>query len=140
MEVRQNECIIEAIKKVRKAMQKEIARLGIGIETNPSSNYLIGNFRRYDKHPIVQWYNAGLTYDKEELDDCPQLQVSVNTDDQGVFSTSLENEYAYLAIALEKCKDESGNCKYPRSFVLEWLDSVRKMGISQSFKYVEEKE
>ena len=140
VEIKQSECMIEAIKMVRKAMQREVARLGIGIETNPSSNYLIGNFRRYDKHPIVQWYNAGLTYDKEELDECAQLQVSVNTDDQGVFSTSLENEYAYLAIALEKCKDEYGNCKYPRSFVLEWLDSIRKMGISQSFKFVEQKD
>ena len=27
------------------------------------------------------------------------LQVSINTDDQGVFDTSLENEYAIMTIA-----------------------------------------
>lgn len=134
VEIRINQSIISAVKKVQKAMQKEIAKAGIGIETNPSSNFQIGTFKRYDKHPIVQWYNAGLTYDKEILNDCPQLQVSINTDDQGVFSTSLENEYAYLALALEKCKDEKGNCLYPRSFVLAWLDTIRKMGLAQSFK------
>ena len=134
VEIRPNQCIIEAVKKVQKAMQKQIAKAGIGIETNPSSNYLIGNFKRYDKHPIVQWYNVGLTYDKKELDECVQLQVSINTDDQGVFATSLENEYAYLALALEKCRDTNGEYKYSRSFVLEWLETIRKMGISQSFK------
>lgn len=125
--------IIEAVKKVRQAMQREICRMGIAIETNPSSNYLIGTFRRYDKHPIVQWYNYGLTLDPEELQKCPQMQVSINTDDQGVFSTYIENEYAYLALALEKEKDEYGNFVYNRTMILQWLDHIRLMGIDQSF-------
>lgn len=85
IEVRVKKCIIEATKMVRKVMQQEIARLGIAIETNPSSNYLIGSFRRYDKHPVRSWYNTDLTYDPKELAACPQMQVSINTDDQGVF-------------------------------------------------------
>ena len=48
-------------------MQEDICMLGIGIETNPSSNYLIGTFRRYDKHPIVGWYNYGLTLDFDAM-------------------------------------------------------------------------
>lgn len=71
------------IGKVRSMMQREICSIGIGIETNPSSNYLIGTFRRYDKHPITSWYNYGLTLDQGALERCPQLQVSINTDDQG---------------------------------------------------------
>ena len=115
-------------------MQKEISDIGIGIETNPSSNYLIGTFRRYDKHPIVRWYNLGLTNNNEELEHCPQLDVSVNTDDQGVFATYIENEYAYLALAMEKCKDKDGNKRYNKTMILQWLDNIRKSGISQAFQ------
>lgn len=133
VEARVNDSIVHAVKEVRKAMQREIANMGIGIETNPSSNYLIGTFRRYDRHPIVNWYNLGLTYNPAELNNCPQLQVSINTDDQGVFYTYLENEYAYLALALEKAKSEDGNSIYNRTMILQWLDNIRKMGIDQSF-------
>ena len=114
-------------------MQKEIARMGLGIETNPSSNYHIGTFRRYDKHPIVDWYNKGLVYDNTLIKECPQLQVSINTDDQGVFATYIENEYAYMALALEKSKDNDGEFVYNRTDILQWLDNIRKMGIDQSF-------
>lgn len=133
IDVKVNPVIREAVRKVRLHMQKEISEIGIGIETNPSSNYLIGTFRRYDKHPIVEWYNLGLTNDNEELERCPQLDVSVNTDDQGVFATYIENEYAYMALALEKCKDKEGNKRYNKTMILKWLDDIRKSGISQAF-------
>ncbi len=133
VEVRVNPAIIDAVKKVRNEMQKEICEMGISIEANPSSNYFVGTFRRYDKHPIVNWYNNGLTADMKKLQQCPQIQVSINTDDQGVFSTYLENEYAYLALALEKCKDENGERIYNRTMILQWLNNIRKIGNSQSF-------
>lgn len=133
VEIKVRDCMIDAIKRVRACMQKVIAQIGIGIETNPSSNYLIGTFKRYDKHPVIGWYNSGLTSDPEALASCPQIRVSINTDDQGVFSTYIENEYAYLALALEKYKDEAGNYIYSRNSILQWLDNIRKMGIDQSF-------
>lgn len=133
VEIKVRDCVIDALKKVRLCMQKVIAQTGIGIETNPSSNYLIGTFKRYDKHPIINWYNAGLTSDPEVLASCPQMQVSINTDDQGVFSTYIENEYAYLALALEKCKDKEGNYLYSRNSILQWLENIREMGNDQSF-------
>lgn len=70
----------------------------VKIETNPSSNYLIGTFRRYDKHPIVRWYNLGLTNNNEELEHCPQLDVSVNTDDQGCLQPILRTFFTILVI------------------------------------------
>jgi adenosine deaminase len=118
---------------VQKKMQWMIGQKGIGIETNPSSNMLIGTFKRYDKHPILNWYNNGLATNPEEIQSVPQLQVSINTDDQGVFATYIENEYAYLALALEKMKDEAGNPRYSRTLIYQWLDNVRKMGLEQSF-------
>lgn len=133
-EIKVNPCIIKAACAVQKKMQWIVAQKGIAIETNPSSNALIGTFKRYDKHPILNWYNNGLA--ENNLMDIPQLQVSINTDDQGVFATYIENEYAYLALALEKMKDENGNPKYSRTLIYNWLDNIRKMGLVQSFEEI----
>ncbi|WP_019555120.1 hypothetical protein [Propionispira raffinosivorans] len=126
--------MIAAIEAIQKNLQKEICACGIGIECNPSSNHLISNFKRYDKHPILNMYNLGLTVDPQKIEDCPQLFVSINTDDQGVFDTLLENEYALMGIALEKVKDENGKPLYKQAMVYDWLDRIRKMGIEQSFR------
>ncbi|WP_394861514.1 hypothetical protein [Paraclostridium bifermentans] len=126
---------LELIKKIQKSMQHEIRCIGIGIETNPSSNYLIGTFRRYDEHPILNFFNLGLTYDQNLINECPQLFVSINTDDQGIFGTYLENEYALMALALEKVKDSDGNQVYNTEMIYDWLNRIREMGIQQSFGY-----
>lgn len=133
IEIRISHRMVQCVKQVQKEMQKWISSQGIGIESNPSSNYLIGTFSRYDQHPIFNLYNIGLTTNGGEMEECPQIPVCINTDDQGIFSTYLENEYALLALALEKAKDEKGNVKYNRMRIYEWLDNVRKLGINLSF-------
>ena len=124
---------IECVKFIQKILQKKIASAGICIETNPSSNYKISNLGLYEKHPIFKFYNRHLVENDEELSDCPQLNVSVNTDDAGIFVTSLENEYAYLALSLEKAKGLDGLPKYKRKNIYAWINDVRQMGIRQSF-------
>ena len=124
---------IKAVEQVQKALQWEISRRGIGIETNPSSNYMIGTFKRYAKHPIIRFYNKGLVLNNSEVSKCPQIWVSINTDDQGVFNIKLENEYALLARALEMETDEYGKPIYSKTMIYDWLDEIRKMGIRQSF-------
>ncbi len=133
IEIKVNHQMVRCVNEIQKKMKEWIAELGIGIETNPSSNYFIGTFKRYDKHPIFDFYNLGLTVSEEEINNCPQIPVCVNTDDQGVFSTYLENEYALLALALEKMKDKDGNRKYNRTMIYQWIDNVRKMGLHLSF-------
>ena len=133
IEVKISDKMVEVAKKVQKHIQREIAAMGVGVETNPSSNYLIGTFKRYDKHPLLRFYNIGLTADEEELRECPQISISINTDDQGVFATNLENEYALMVLALERIKDEEGKAKYSREKIYKWLDDIREMGLRQSF-------
>ena len=135
-EVKVNKQYVKAVAEIQKALQREIADKGIAIETNPSSNFLIGTFRQYEKHPIVRFYNKGLIHDPEKLRECPQIQVSVNTDDQGVFNTSLENEYALLARALELLTDQDDTPLYNKYDIYDWLDQIRKMGNEQSFGYL----
>lgn len=123
----------ELVEAVQHKLMHEIKDCNISIETNPTSNYLIGTFKRYAKHPITKFFNLGLETDNEKIKNCPQLSVSINTDDQGIFSTSLENEYALIAIALEKEKDEHGQPKYNSSMIYEYLERIRLMGLGQSF-------
>lgn len=60
--------------------------------------------------------------------------MSINTDDQGVFDTMLENEYALMALALKKAKDENNRALYDIEDIYEWIDYVRKMGVEQIFE------
>lgn len=93
---------------------------------------LIGPFRRYDKHPIFDLYNLGLTENSRKLVECPQILVCTNMDDQGIFSTYLENGYALLALSLEEAKDETGKYQYNRMLIYQWIDQVRQLGINLS--------
>ncbi|MGL5634749.1 MAG: hypothetical protein ACRCX8_18245 [Sarcina sp.] len=121
--------IIEAVDKVQKCMRRDITEKGIGIECNPSSNILISTFDRYDEHPIINLHEVE-NYRENET----KMFVSINTDDQGVFDTLLENEYALMALALEKMKKSDGSLKYHPDEIYEWIDKVRRMGLEQSFK------
>ncbi len=128
------ECWVEGVEILQKMLQRNIAKWGISIESNPSSNYMISVLDSYENHPIVKWYNHHLVQDPKKLSQCPQLSVSINTDDKGCFSTSLANEYALMACALEQAKDENGGPLYSRTMIYEWLDEIRKMGNLQSFQ------
>lgn len=125
---------VEAVEAVQKAFRRDFGTRGIGIETNPSSNLAISPIQGYDEHPIVQMYNRDITWDKDKLQDCPQLNVSINTDDKGVFHTSLENEYALMACAMEKMRDEKEHPVYNRQMIYQWIDNIREMGNQQSFQ------
>ena len=133
IEVQVNHKMIKCIKEIQREMQFWIAKLGIGIEVNPSSNFFIGTFDRYDKHPVFKLYNMGLMASEQKLNECPQIPVCINTDDQGIFSTYLENEYALITLALEKAKDENGKNLYNRLFIYQWIENIRKLGLQLSF-------
>lgn len=119
---------INCIKELQVHIQNEISRRGIYVETLPTSNILIGTSKRYDEHPILQFFNP-----EKESRRSP-LHVSINTDDAGVFNTTLENEFMLMALAMSKAKDENGNHKYNPEQIYQWLDRVREMGNEQAPK------
>ena len=124
---------IDAVKAVQREMRYRIARRGISVETNPTSNVMIGTFRSYDKHPLLAFYNRGLPVSDEEEDACAQIQVSINTDDGGVFYTDLETEYALIAKAVEQIVDDANRPRFKKADIYTWLDNIRVMGNEQSF-------
>ena len=117
--------IAEVLTHIQDKMIEDIAKRKIAVECNPSSNVSIGPFCRYDEHPVFRF----MPYDKKSVD-APCLCVSVNTDDRGVFQTSIENEYALIAIALRKknVRDDE---------ILQYLEKLQKNSIKQLFEPVE---
>ncbi|MBR1792378.1 MAG: hypothetical protein IJ764_01880 [Bacteroidales bacterium] len=96
----------------------------IAIETPPTSNLKITDVSQYIDHPIVKFNQYYLSSDSEGGN---QISVSINTDDQGVFGTSLEKEFSLMSLVLEQ------DGKYPREAVYQWLDHVREMAHWCSF-------
>jgi hypothetical protein len=124
---------------VQEQMRYEISQRNIGIECNPSSNFLIGTFKDYLKHPIFRFNDESLypLYDPRSQIRNPRILASINTDDLGIFSTSLENEYALIACALEE-----NNAYCPEDQIIlpdniyKWLDNIRQNGLDQSFIHI----
>ena len=121
---------IRLTRQLQDKMIRHLVNMGIGIETNPSSNYLIGTIKKYQEHPIVRFNSRKL----REVEPNMSLSVSINTDDQGVFDTLLENEYGLMALALKKVKDKDNVSLYDLENIYEWIDYVRRMGIEQVFR------
>lgn len=99
---------------------------------------MINRIESYDQHPIFKLYNTGLTHAPELLEQCAQLNVSVNTDDQGVFGTCLSNEYALIASSLSRLRDSDGKHVYKKADIYQWIKNVQEMGNNQSFLKGEE--
>lgn len=130
---------IQLMEIIQNAMIAELAEKEIIIECNPSSNVLIGTFGDYLKHPIFRFNNRKLgnchvnkTNSGNNVRNV-QLHVCVNTDDLGVFDTSLDFEYALLYEALRKKREEASGVTYSDRDILEYLNDLREMGIQASF-------
>ena len=129
-EFKVDERYADVVRQVQDKMIAQLVKEGIAIETNPSSNYLIGTIQKYDEHPILRFNSRKLKETERNM----SLNVSINTDDQGVFDTLLENEYALMTLALKKKKDKDNHPEYDIEDIYEWIDYVRQMGLEQSFK------
>lgn len=121
---------ISTVIQVQQAMLKGIENKHICIETNPTSNFRIGTFDKYATHPITKFYNQGLNTDYPDS----YIPVSINTDDQGIFCTSIEREFSLLAIALEKKFKNSTDIKNAPRVIYNWLNDIREMAFEQRFK------
>ena len=128
--------LISVLEKMQVRMMEKIMIKEISVECNPSSNHLIGTFDRYEEHPIFRFNHFGLNM-PEYMENSGQIRVSVNTDDLGVFDTSLENEYALLFGALCMKRDESGRLQFSHDEILRYLDHLRKMGTDMTFPKAE---
>ncbi|MBI3565327.1 MAG: adenosine deaminase [Elusimicrobia bacterium] len=68
----------------RPDLAAEVARRGLPVEVNLTSNLRTGAVASYREHPARAWFDAG-------------LKVTLSTDDPGVFGVDLNHEYGVLA-------------------------------------------
>ena len=123
---------VELVRAMQNRMMELIMIKGISIECNPSSNKLIGTFDKYEHHPIFRFNSFSLSL-PEYQDWQVRLNVSVNTDDMGVFDTSLENEYALLYGCLQDRKKADGSQQIDNASILDYLNHLRRMGNDMVF-------
>ncbi|MGN0220771.1 MAG: hypothetical protein ACI4BA_01420 [Prevotella sp.] len=127
VQVHLSDKVVGLIMAVQEKMLTDVEKMNVCVECNPTSNLKIGHFKSYSTHPIVRMYNYQLPLDLPPH--C--VSVSINTDDKGIFATSLEREYSLLALSLEKKYVVNGGCS-PRQ-IYEWLDKIRQMSFEQKF-------
>lgn len=127
VQVHLSEHIVDLVVAIQEKMLSDVEKMNVCVECNPTSNLKIGHFKSYSTHPIVRMYNYQLPVDLP----AHSLSVSINTDDKGIFATSLEREYSLLALSLEKKYAANGDCS-PRQ-IYEWLDQIRQMSFEQKF-------
>ena len=122
-----SDAFVKTIELLREKKLQDAERRQLAIECNPTSNYKIGELTDFAEHPITRFYNDGI-YTGDERH---SMSVSINTDDAGVFVTSIEREYAVMAKALEDRYVNTGGLS-PKQ-IYDWLDDVRRFGQQQRF-------
>lgn len=107
------------VKEIQLHMRTHIANKGIGVESCPSSNFLISNLDEFKEVPTFTLFSI-----REDESVHVRINVCVNTDDQGVFYTNLVKEYTMLAGTLRKCKTEDNKRKYSDNEILRWIKQL----------------
>jgi hypothetical protein len=122
IEVLADEGEVRFLKAAQQWLRRVLGRLEITVESNPSSNLLIGDFQDLKEHPAFRLHPlaSGRT-----ADESPVL-LSVNVDDPITFASNLANEFAHIYFALTRRKVASEEA-------LEWLARVRDHGWRSRF-------
>jgi len=111
------------VSEVQRLVHARVVRRNLVVELNPTSNALVGGFRLHAELPYLALNTFGLPIPEPSGGDIP---VSVNTDDPGVFHTTLRNEFERLGQALL----DKG---LPVRRVTAWLDEARRVGLDSTF-------
>ena len=85
----------EIFRILQKYVLGKINRRHMAIESLPTSNVRISFYENHSEHHIFDW--LGVTEEKGM-----EVPVVLGSDDPGIFSTNLRNEYAHILIELDK--------------------------------------
>lgn len=106
---------------VQDQIRRKIEKLGVYVETNPTSNSTIGEIAGILNHPILNLNAKGL-----QSTEAKSVLVTINSDNPIIFNTNSENEIAYIYYMLL-------HQGYDKEHVLQWVDKVRQYGMDSSF-------
>ena len=99
----------------------------IYIETNPTSNVRIGQLGQYDELPLFR-------LSKIRKRPSQDIHITVNTDDKGIFGTSLHREFSLLALASTKQRHKGEVKKWDKQLVYRYIGCLASAGQAQRFK------
>jgi hypothetical protein len=105
------------------------AKLGLSIETNPSSNVYIGQLQTHCDHPIYRWdppdpneLERGARFNQFGLRH-QAIGVTINTDDPGMIPTTLRMEHHLMH---EAAIDRG----YTEQAADAWIEKLRQLGLT----------
>lgn len=117
----------QLIKKVQDKMIKWIKTKKICIETNPTSNVRIGGLDKYEELPLFRLAKLNKRPDR-------RVMVSVNTDDKGIFATSLYRELSLLSLALKKQRFSGTVQRWSDKEIYDYVKCLAEAGQKYRFK------
>lgn len=118
---------IDAAKLAQKIMIHKVHDREITIEANPTSNRKISFVRHFSDLQIFKLNSRGINLPEDmHCGHTPDIPISINTDNCGVFQTDLAMEYALVVEALSR-KDVRTEEIYP------YIDYLRELSLVQSF-------
>jgi hypothetical protein len=82
---------------LQQSLMQEVANRGVVIETLPSSNVRVSQYKHFSEHHALRWMKAPSAAQPND----PDILVSLGSDDPGIFSTDIETEFHHLFIALK---------------------------------------
>ena len=100
IEIPINDTYLKCLSECQSLLKKTLVKKGIAVETNPSSNRKISPINNYFDLPLFFLNTHKLYSLKTRKESDYDVPVSINTDDNAVFQTSLGMEYALVARAL----------------------------------------
>lgn len=121
-EVVANDGELQFLRAAQSWLRRQVAQLEITVESNPSSNVLVGDFVSVEQHPS---FRMAPLLENAAMDDS-SLLLSINTDDPLTFAVSLADEYAHMYGALLRDGKSSSDA-------LAWLTQRRDQGYQSTF-------
>lgn len=115
------------IKKVQNTMIKRLRDKNIYIETNPTSNLRIGRIGQYNELPLFRFSNIRKGQNNG-------MFITVNTDDKGIFGTSLHREFSLIALALVKQRRRGDVVKWGKGEIYRYVAQIASSGQKQRFR------
>lgn len=109
---------------VQDAVVREMHKKNILVEVLPTSNVRISHYTTTEEHHVMRWLNP------EDIRPAPQ--VVLGTDDPGIFSTTLRNEYSLILRKLQSL--HPGRSEKPYEIIRHLIEnglSYRFMSESQ---------
>jgi hypothetical protein len=112
---------------IQQFVQHYVARSGVVIESLPTSNVRISHYNSIHEHHIFRW----LKIKDRAIEGDANLDITLGSDDPGIFATTIKNEFYHVFCSLK----EHFDCEPHKA--LEYVTQLNTNGRIYRFDYQE---